>query len=141
MIHRLARFAATSAFRPLLIVWSALVLVPALRAQAVEIVVDCSKTVGTLRPLLGVNSGPIPAGGTLDLSDRFRELGVTLTRLHDCHWPNPEVVDVHTIFPDPAADPSRPQSYRFERTDDYVRSILDVRSAIIYRLGESIEHT
>lgn len=67
----------------------------------------------------GVNGGPVAVGGTLDLSARWREAAFPLARLHDCRWPNPDVVDVHTIFPVPAADPDRPDGYDVERTDEY----------------------
>jgi len=105
---------------------------------AVELAVDCSKAAGEIRALHGVNSGPLNNGGTVDLSKEFREIGVPLTRLHDCHWPNPDVVDIHTIFPDFKADPLRPESYTFDRTDDYIQAIVKVGSGIVFRLGESI---
>jgi hypothetical protein len=116
-------------------------LLTATRAAAVELTIDCGRPAGTIRALHGVNSGPIHAGETIDLSDRHRELGVPLTRLHDCHWPNADAVDIHTIFPDFAADPSRPESYDFRRTDDYLQAIVNVGSGILFRLGENIEHT
>jgi xylan 1,4-beta-xylosidase len=106
-----------------------------------EILVDSSQTAGVLRPLHGVNSGPLCAGDTLDLSAYHRQAGFPLVRLHDCHWPNADVVDIHVIFPDFLADPRLPQSYDFRRTDDYLRSILATGAKIVFRLGESIEHT
>jgi hypothetical protein len=108
---------------------------------AAELRVDCSKSSGTIRPLQGVNSGPLNYGGTVDLSAYHRDLKIPYTRLHDCHWPNPDVVDVHCIFPDFRADPESPASYQFSRTDEYVQSIVAAGSGIVYRLGESIEHT
>ena len=108
---------------------------------SVEVRIDASRSTGTIRPLHGVNSGPINCGGTLDLSTYHRQLAIPLTRLHDCHWPNPDVVDIHVIFPDFRADPSRPESYDFAPTDEYIQAILDTGSGIVYRLGESIEHT
>jgi hypothetical protein len=106
----------------------------------IELVIDGSRTISPIRPLHGVNCGPVTQGGTLDLSPSFRQIAPPLVRLHDCHWPNPDVVDVHVVFPDPRADPGRPESYDFARTDEYLRSILAVRSGIVFRLGESIEH-
>jgi hypothetical protein len=76
----------------------------------------------------------------VDLSAFHRELRIPLTRLHDCHWPNPDVVDIHVVFPDLGADPQRPESYDFVRTDAYLRPIVESGSRIVYRLGESIEH-
>ena len=39
----------------------------AMAAERVEIAVHCSKPAGTIRPLHGVNGGPIEIGGRLDL--------------------------------------------------------------------------
>jgi hypothetical protein len=105
-----------------------------------ELVIDAARPSGTIRPLHGVNGGPLTGGGTLDLSPAFREIAPPLVRLHDCHWPNPDVVDIHAVFPDPRADPGKPESYDFARTDEYVQSILALRCGIVFRLGESIEH-
>ena len=102
--------------------------------------VDFDKPVGTIRPLHGVNLGPLSFHGVLDLSDRHRELAIPVTRLHDCPFAVPDTVDIHCIFPNFAADADDPASYRFAPTDDYIQSILDVGSQIVYRLGESIEH-
>jgi len=77
----------------------------------------------------------------VDLSKFHRELAIPSTRLHDCHWPNPDVVDIHVVFPNFDADPNLPESYDFSRTDDYIQAIINVGSQIVYRLGESIEHT
>ena len=44
------------------------------------------------RALHGVNNGPLDVGGTVDLSASHRAIGVPLVRLHDTHWPNPDVV-------------------------------------------------
>ena len=109
--------------------------------QEIAIKVDASSVVGRIRPLHGVNGGPLHSGETLDLSDAHRQLGLPLTRLHDCHWPNPDVVDIHVVFPDPDADPRLEESYDFSRTDVYIQSIVNTRSQIVFRLGESIEHT
>ena len=104
------------------------------------VVIDAGKVVGKVRPLHGVNGGPLNVGGTLDLSARFREVAPPLCRLHDAHWPNPDVVDLHVVFPDPTANPDRPESYDFARTDEYVKAVVDAGSGVVYRLGESIEH-
>ena len=110
-------------------------------AHDLRLVVDCSRRTGEIRPLHGVNNGPIDGGGLLDLSDWYRQLAIPLTRLHDVHWPNPDVVDLHVVFPDPRADPTKPQSYDFALTDAYVKAVLATGSKIVFRLGESIEHT
>ncbi|MBC7964655.1 MAG: hypothetical protein H7Z17_01920 [Fuerstia sp.] len=107
----------------------------------IAIKVDVSRVVGRIQPLHGVNGGPLHSGETLDLSDAYRQLSLPLTRLHDCHWPNADVVDIHVLFPDPNADPELAASYNFSRTDDYIQTIVNTQSQIVFRLGESIEHS
>ena len=111
------------------------------RAAAEEFRVDCARVIGTIRPLHGVNNGPVNDAETLDLSADYRDLGIPLARLHDSEWPNPDLVDMHAIFPDLRADPELPASYRFLRTDDYIRPIIEAGTGVVYRLGESIEHS
>ena len=108
---------------------------------AAELHIDCSRLIGKIRPLHGGNCGPLQEGGLIDLSAHFRDIAVPHTRLHDCHWPDPNIVDIHAVFPDFKSDPSKPESYDFRRTDDYVQAVINTRSKVIYRLGESIEHT
>lgn len=129
--HALRKAHVTAAFT-LLLAWT---------VTAAQVRIDASIETGRLRPLHGVNQGPIEAGGVLDLSDRFTELAIPFVRLHDCHWPVPDVVDVHVVFPNFDADPRKPENYDFVRTDEYVKAIHDIGSRIVYRLGESIEHT
>jgi len=109
--------------------------------QTAAIRVDAGRKIGAVRPLHGVNGGPICYGGVVDLSAYHRVLGIPLTRIHDANWPARDVVDVHAIFPDFRADAESPASYRFAPTDDYLKSILATGSKVMYRLGESIEHT
>jgi xylan 1,4-beta-xylosidase len=111
------------------------------RALAAEISIDCSSTIGNIRALQGMNAGPLNDGGTIDLSADLRQLAIPLTRLHDCHWPNPDVVDIHVLFPNFDANPDNPESYDFAGTDDYIHSIVDEGSGVLFRLGESIELT
>jgi hypothetical protein len=106
-----------------------------------ELTVDCAQAAGEIRALHGGNCGPIQFGELVDLSAYFREARFPILRLHDCHWPNPDVVDIHTIFPSFAADPERPESYDFRRTDDYLKATLATGAQVVYRLGESIEHS
>lgn len=87
-----------------------------------------------------MNGGPIVAGGTLDLSAEWRLLAPPLARLHDCRWPNADVVDLHVVFPNPSADPELPASYDFARTDALIKSLVEAKVGIVFRLGESIEH-
>lgn len=103
--------------------------------------VDCSRVIGTIKEINGVNQGPLEDGGMVDLSAYFRQLKIPSVRLHDVHWPNPDVVDIHVIFPNPNADPDSEASYDFGTTDQYIHATLATGARIVYRLGESIEHT
>ena len=111
--------------------------------EPLAVPIDFARTSGgVFRRLHGVNKGPLAAGGLVDVSEGQRALDVPHTRLHDCHWPNPDVVDMHAVFPDLRADPRRAGSYDFARTDEYLAAVRATGAAqIIYRLGESIEHT
>jgi len=68
-------------------------------------------------------------------------LSPPLTRLHDVVWVNCDAVDLSTIFRDFRDNPADPANYTFAATDDYLDAIVKVGSPILYRLGESIEHT
>jgi xylan 1,4-beta-xylosidase len=125
---------------PVLCCLAALLLSPASLAAA-DLDIDCAQPAGTIRPLHGGNGGPLLAGGLTELSAAYRELAVPSIRLHDCHWPNPDVVDIHAVFPDFRADPDRPESYDFAATDEYVAAVRATGAQVVYRLGESIEHT
>ena len=102
--------------------------------------VDLGEKAGEIRPLHGVNLGPIQNNGSMDLSECFKELAFPSVRLHDCPYVVADTVDVHCIFPIFDADADDPGNYRFAPTDDYIQAILDTGSQIAYRLGESIEH-
>ncbi|MHB0998719.1 MAG: GH39 family glycosyl hydrolase [Armatimonadota bacterium] len=103
--------------------------------------VDFSISKGTIKPLHGLNNGPVGYGGLVDVSHYYRELGVPYVRLHDPNWPHPREVDIPQVFPDFNADPADPASYRFDQTDRYIQRILNTGAKIVYRLGVSIEHT
>lgn len=123
--------------------WLILVLLTSvpLRADDAVLKADFSVHIGTIRPLHGINKGPLAPGGVFDVIQQQKELGIPFTRLHDCGWPNPYVVDHHAVFPNPNADPSLPQSYDFRLTDEYIEAVRKTGAEPIYRLGESIEHT
>lgn len=106
-----------------------------------ELRVDFSKPTGQIKPVNGVNNGPVAYGSVLNVSQSYRELGIPFARLHDPNWPHPREVDIPQIFPDFSKDPQDPASYDFRQTDDYIQSILDTGTRIFYRLGVSIEHT
>ena len=109
--------------------------------RPVAVQIDFAQSHGRFRSLHGINKGPLAAGGLLDVSEPLRLLKLPFLRLHDCHWPNPDVVDMHVVFPREDADPARPESYDFKLTDEYIAAAQATGAQIIYRLGESIEHT
>ncbi|WP_159457742.1 GH39 family glycosyl hydrolase [Virgibacillus dakarensis] len=106
-----------------------------------DLKINFDNVCGKIKRLHGVNNGPVSYGSTVDVSHYFKKAGIPSVRLHDSNWPHPREVDIHTIFPDFSKDPNDPESYDFSRTDEYLRSIIDTGAKIIYRLGESIEHT
>lgn len=110
-------------------------------AEPLVLSADFSKPNGTIKAIHGVNKGPLAPGGLVNLSKDTAALGLPSTRLHDCHWPTPDVVDFHAVFPNFDADPTKPESYDFRLTDLYIDAILKTGSKIVYRLGQSIEHT
>ena len=97
--------------------------------------------VGRIKRLHGVNGGPFSQGAeTDDLGAYHAEAGFPYTRLHDCRWPSPNVVDIPCVFPLFHADPDDPRNYVFAPTDDYLDAIVKDGSQIVYRLGTGIEH-
>jgi hypothetical protein len=106
-----------------------------------DITIHCNISDGYIKPLHGLNNGPVCYGSLVDVSAYYKELGVPYARLHDPNWPHPREVDIPQVFPNFDADPQDPASYDFGRTDDYIQSIVDTGAGIIYRLGTSIEHT
>ena len=110
-------------------------------AATCEVIVDFSKSAGKIRPLNGVNNGPFVDGNhTADMNARHKEAAFPSVRLHDCHWPNPNVVDIPSIFPLFHADADDPKNYVFGPTDKYLAPIAERGAEIVYRLGVSIEH-
>ena len=123
------------------LVAAALLAALSLRAgEPHRLTVDFSEAQGELRPLHGINKGPLAANGLVDVTDAQKRLRLPSIRLHDCHHPNPDVVDLHAVFPNPEADPSVPASYDFRATDEYIAGVRATGAEVIYRLGESIEH-
>ena len=104
------------------------------------VVVDFAKSLGKIRALHGVNNGPVVWGANDDLTKYHAEAGFPSTRLHDMHWPCPDVVDVPCIFPVFDADADDPKYYCFTKTDVYLAPIVKNGSQITYRLGTSMEN-
>ena len=102
--------------------------------------IDFSKRLGTLKPINGIDNGPVCFGSLIDSTEYYKQAAFPYVRLHDTNYPHPREVDIPTIFKDFSADPDDPASYSFEATDIYLQEIVATGAKIIYRLGVSIEH-
>lgn len=103
--------------------------------------IDFGQPLGAFKPLNGVNGGPFNyASQQVPIEGYHAAAGFTSTRLHDASWPHPDAVDINTIFPLFNADADDSANYIFAKTDDYLLPLVRNGSAIIYRLGVSIEH-
>jgi hypothetical protein len=109
------------------------------RAQEGKIEVDFSKVVGTIRPLNGVNDGPIVTRGAFDLSPSYSELGIKHIRLHDVPWTYEDAVDINYVFPRFDVEVNDPKNYDFSLTDYYLKSIFALGATVTFRLGYSAE--
>ena len=104
--------------------------------DAFDIVLDCSKTNGRIRPYAEINCGPLPnhyVKEGVDLSSQYQEIGVDFIRTHDFSGPT----DVSRIFPNWSADPLEESSYDFNVSDQYITAIVNTGCQVFYRLGES----
>lgn len=102
--------------------------------------VDPKKELGAVKPLHGINNGPISLAGVHNTEKEYAEMGIPFVRLHDTDYPYPQAVDVYQIFRDFSADPNDPKNYDFCLTDQYIAAIIRTGASVIYRLGTSIEH-
>lgn len=104
-------------------------------AAPVDVTITLGAADGAIRPLLGVNVGPIPAGerGNADVTDGYHRIGVTQIRTHDYYGP----LDMATMFPDQNADPSQAASYDFTESDRVFDTILVGGFEPYLRLGDS----
>lgn len=109
--------------------------------QETTVTVDMNRETGKIRPLNGGQLSPFCYYKLLDLSAEFRDLHIPLVRLHDAPWFNENVVDIHTIFKNFTLDPGKEENYDFRQTDHYLASLINTGTGIVYRLGESIEHS
>ncbi len=108
----------------------------------VNIRIDFGKRAGVIKPMHGVNNGPLTELMLIDATPQFKEAGIPFSRLHDTEYPygSGEFVDLHCLFPLFHADENDPANYNFTLTDAYLKAIQNSGAKIIYRLGASIEH-
>ena len=109
------------------------------------IAVDFSKTLGKIKPMNGVNNGPVGSAVTKTGNvEAFAAAHIPLVRVHDsAHYSGyggEFTVDVHRIFRDFSKDETDPASYSFASTDRYIEQIESTGGHTFYRLGASIEH-
>jgi xylan 1,4-beta-xylosidase len=103
---------------------------------------DFSRKIGAIRPVHGVNNGPMTSDFMRDATKLFKRIGIPYSRLHDTEgsFGAGEYVDIPAVFKNFDADATDPKNYNFEMTDHYIRSILNAGTKVIYRLGVSIEN-
>ena len=95
-----------------------------------------------IRPLNGVNGGPVTHNFRHDARGLFKEANIPLCRLHDIEGTlgGGKFVDVRNIFPLWDMDENDPRSYDFTFTDEYLKCIDESGAKPFYRLGETIDH-
>ena len=105
------------------------------------ITIDFEKKEGKIRPLTGLNAGPVlsACGQVLDLTDAYLDMKIPAVRLADVAPPygQNQLVDVHCIFPDFTADVEDPASYNFTETDRYIAAVRAAGAEPVLRFGES----
>jgi len=93
-------------------------------------------TNSVIRPLLGVNIGPLPAGtdpNNADLTAAYKQTGVNMIRTHDYYG----ALDMSVMYPDRTRDPARPESYNFVKSDQTWMAIINGGFEPYLRLGDS----
>ncbi len=107
-----------------------------------KLTVNFSEAVGAIKPMHGVNNGPMTCNFSQDSTPWFLEAGIPFSRLHDTEYPfgSGEYVDVGCIFKNFNDDENDPKNYNFALTDEYLKAIKNAGAKTIYRLGCTIEH-
>ena len=108
------------------------------------VMVDFAVPAGPVKPLHGVNRGPLRLenpDGSGDRQDEFAAAGIPYVRLHDTcgAWGGAHYVDIPNIFPDFDADENDPKSYDFAFTDAFMKPLVKAGCRPFYRLGVTIE--
>ena len=99
--------------------------------------VNFSQAIGAIKPVNGVNNGPLTCNFSQDARPYFKEARIPFSRLHDTEYPfgAGEFVDVHCLFRNFGCDENDPANYNFTLTDEYLKAIDECGTKIIYRLG------
>ncbi|MBQ6329644.1 MAG: hypothetical protein IJI35_11560 [Kiritimatiellae bacterium] len=110
------------------------------------ITVSPAKMMKPIKPLNGVNNGPVPARAYQSSSNfkSYKAARIPSARPHDAvfcsSYGGPHVADISGIFPDFDKDENDPASYDFVYTDRLLDTIRKAGTEVFYRLGQSIEH-
>ena len=113
---------------------------------AAIVAIDASVELGPIKPVHGVNNGPVRARADQCRGnfDTFTAARIPSVRTHDSVYCSSygkwHTVDISAVFPDIDKDVDDPASYDFTYTDQYLGNIRDAGSEVFYRLGQSIEH-
>jgi len=103
-------------------------------SQTKTIEVDCSSEKGVINSILGVNRGPMNLEEKIDLTQNYRDMGITFIRNHDFYGPT----DWWEIFPDWNADENDEGSYNFESSDKKIKAIIENGFMYFFRFGISM---
>ncbi len=114
-----------------------------------DVYIDFEYAETEIKDVNGINNGPKSGYDAetdqwkLDATELYRELEIPYVRIHDSEYPygQGKFVDIHCIFPDFSADPEDPWSYDFTYTDKYIEAIIQSGAEVVFRLGESIDHS
>ena len=106
-----------------------------------KIQIDFSSADGKIKPLHGVNCAPYSHTGSAFVTKAFSDGKIPYSRLHDCMggYGGAHFVDIPNVFPDFDKDENDPANYDFTLTDDYIKSIVNAGTKIVYRLGITID--
>ncbi len=105
-------------------------------ASAADFTFAIGEPTGIIKPLLGVNAGPLietKDGKVFDATKWYRSIGVKAVRIHDFYG----YLDMSVLYPDQNADPSKASSYNFESSDRFFQAILDGGFEPYLRIGDS----
>ncbi|HPG00315.1 MAG TPA: hypothetical protein PLE77_09595 [Kiritimatiellia bacterium] len=103
--------------------------------QETHLRLSLGKSLGPLKPLLGINAGPAPSGesGNAELTAQYRWAGVREVRTQDFYGP----LDLSVMYPDLAANPLSESSYDFSTSDKAFTAIVHAGCEPYLRLGDS----
>ena len=81
--------------------------------------VDVQNILRPIKPMHGVNNGPVTCNFRYDATPYFKDAGIPFSRLHDVEYPFGccEYHDVSCIFKNFDRDPEDPTAYNFALTD------------------------